>query len=137
MSPVEIAMQHVARRTPWMHQARGPQALDCIGLLVVCFAAYGIQDRTDYDQKPRHGQLEKCVAEQFGPSIPKSEMRVGDVVCLAFPRVIKHVGILVESMHGGLSLVHTWNGGPRCVCETRVDDQWLKRIKFVHRMPEP
>lgn len=128
MSPVEKARSLIG--TPWMHQQRGPARLDCIGLLVCCFP---VQDRTDYDRSPRGGQLEKCVREQFGPPIHKSEMKAGDVVLMAFPKVIRHVGILADYWEGGLSIIHTWAGGPKKVCETRMDDQWLGRIRIVHR----
>lgn len=133
MTPVEIARAHVARRTPWQHQARGPKALDCIGLLVDCFREYGIDDRSNYDRNPRRGQLEASVREQFGPSIPKETMREGDVVLMKFGSQIRHVGILANHPRGGLSVIHTWAGGPRCVCETRLDEQWMRRIALVHR----
>lgn len=133
MTPVEIARAHVARRTPWRHQARGPDWLDCIGLVRDCFAQYGLQDRRNYDRNPRGGQLESEFREQFGFPIPKGEMREEDVVLMAFPNVIRHVGIVANHWLGGLSLIHTWAGGPRCVCETPIDAQWLRRIKIVHR----
>lgn len=127
MTPVEIARSRLG--TPWRHQGRGRE-LDCIGLLVACFP---VSDRTNYDRDPRNGQLEQCVREQFGTPIPKSEMRSGDVVLMAFPHVIRHVGILADHWLGGLSIIHTWAGGPRRVCETRMDDQWGNRIRLVHR----
>lgn len=132
MTPVEIARRHVARRTRWEHQARGPASLDCIGLLVEAYAAYGIKDRTDYDRNPRDGKLERQIAEQFGPSVRKEDMRPGDVVCLAFPKVVRHVGIIGDYPGGHLSLIHT-SGSTQCVTEHRLDSRWLKRIKSVHR----
>ena len=126
MTPVEIARSWIG--TPWHHQGRGPVALDCIGLLVKCFP---VEDRFDYDRNPRAGTLESEVERQFGA--PVSDMRAGDVVLLAFPRVIRHVGIVADYYRGGLSLIHTWNGGPRCVTEMPLDDQWRARIKRVHR----
>lgn len=129
MTPVDIARSYLG--TPWRHQARGPSYLDCIGLLVAC---YPVQDRTDYDRNPRGGQLEKCVSDQFGA--PVKDMRTGDVVLMAFPNVIRHVGILADYWLGGFSIIHTWAGGPRRVCETQMDDQWLRRIKRLHRWTE-
>lgn len=128
MTPVEIARSWIG--TPWEHQGRGPRSIDCIGLMVKCFP---VRDRTDYGRSPHDGKLEADVAEQFGPPIPMDQMRAGDLALLAFPRVIRHVGIIAGHWTGGLSIIHTWAGGPRCVCETRIDDDWLKRIKFVHR----
>lgn len=134
MTPVEIARLHVTRRTPWKHQARGPKSLDCIGLLIVCFRQCGVTDRTNYDRKPNRGQLESCVREQFGPPIPKAEIQEGDIALLAFRRSISHVGIIAKHPRKGLSLIHTWNGGPGRVCETPLDQDWMDRIKLVHRL---
>jgi cell wall-associated NlpC family hydrolase len=130
MTPVEIARSLIG--TPWGHQGRGPLFRDCIGLIVACFEQYGIRDRTNYDRNPRAGQLEADIREQFGTPIPREDMQPGDVVLMAFPRVIRHVGILADHKRG-LSVIHTWAKGPRCVCETPLDEQWMRRIKLVHR----
>lgn len=128
MTPVEIARSYIG--TPWRHQARGSKSLDCIGLLTVCFP---VEDRADYDRNPRAGQLEACVRQQFGEPIPKDQMRAGDVVLMAFPKVIRHVGLLADYWKGGLSILHTWAGGPHGVCETRINHKWHSRIVIVHR----
>lgn len=128
MNPVENARSRIG--TPWRHQGRGRDGMDCIGLLVACFP---VADRADYDRNPRGGKLEAAVRESFGPPIPKAEMRAGDVVLMAFPSVIRHVGIVADHWTGDLSVIHTWSGGPRKVCETRLDEQWLARIRLVHR----
>ena len=131
MTPVEIARAQIGK--PWRHQARGPDKLDCIGLLVVSFADYGLKDITTYGRDPHDGLLEKHLDQQFGK--PVSDMRVGDVVAIAFPRIIRHVGIVGDYLHGGLSLIHT-NGSVGLVTEHRLDERWIKRIKRVYRLGE-
>lgn len=128
MTPVEIARSYIG--TPWRHQARGPDALDCIGLLAACFP---VADRTDYGRDPRAQQLEAAVRQQFGPPIDLDEMAENDVILMRFPRVVRHVGIVANHWKGGLSIIHTWARGPKMVCETRIDDQWMRRIALVHR----
>lgn len=132
MTPVDFARSQIGK--PWKHQARGPDFWDCAGLLTAAFAPYGIRDRLDYSRNPRNGELERVVAEQFGLPISKAQMRAGDVALLAFPTVIRHAGIVADHWCGGLSIIHTWAGGPRCVTETRLDDAWMERIRIVHRL---
>lgn len=137
MTPVEFARSQIGK--PWAHQARGPHFWDCAGLLTAAFAPYGIRDRTDYGPDPRNGELERAVAEQFGRPIamapmPMDQMRECDVVLLAFPSVVRHVGIVANYWGGGFSIIHTWAGGPRCVTETRLDEVWMKRAKVLHRL---
>lgn len=127
MRPHEIARTWLG--VPWHHQGRNRHGIDCAGLAVQC---YPVADRFDYDRNPRHGELERVAQEMFGPAIPKSQMRADDVVLLAFPNVIRHVGIIGQQ-GDRLTLIHTWAGGPRRVVEMPLDDQWMSRIKRVHR----
>jgi cell wall-associated NlpC family hydrolase len=132
MTPVEIARTQLDK--PWQHQARGPFFWDCIGLTVLAYAAWGIKDFTDYDREPRDGQLERKVADQFGPPVPNG-MRENDLVLIGAPRVIRHVGIIANRRGGGFNLIHT-SGSTQCVTEHIIDKTWLRLIKRVHRLPE-
>lgn len=130
MTPLEIARWHVARKTRWEHQARGDQ-LDCIGLLVAAFP--WLQDCTDYARDPSDNRLERHLEAQFGLPIDPAGMAPGDVVALAMPTVVRHVGILGDYPLGGLSLIHT-SGTTKHVTEHRLDQRWARRIRFVYRM---
>jgi cell wall-associated NlpC family hydrolase len=134
MTPVERARSLLGK--PWEHQTRGPHSYDCAGMVEYAFADYGIRGRVNYDRNPSGGELEAVGVELFGPPIPKDQMRAGDVVLMAFPTVVRHVGIIANHplWPGVLTVIHTWAGGPRCVTETAIDAAWLKRIKFVHRL---
>lgn len=127
MTPVEIARSYLGTR--WVHQGRARHGLDCVGLLV---KAFDLRDVADYGRDPHDDRLEGRLCEQFGPPVPMSTMRPGDVVAIAFPRVVRHVGI-VGDHPDGLSLIHTDSSLKR-VTEHRLDDRWLKRIRFVHRI---
>lgn len=137
MTPVDRARTQLGVR--WFHQGRIPGVIqDCIGLLSFSFAPWGIKDRTDYGREPHGGQLETLVEEQFGPPVTPP-MRVCDVVLMSFPdkrKPPRHAGIIADYQGpgGGLSLIHTWNGGPGVVIETRLDEKWLNRIRAIHRL---
>lgn len=146
MTPVEIARTFLpsAERpmgTPWFHQGRSRHGMDCLGLARVCYAGYGIRDETNYSQNPSDGTLERGVSERFGPpvaigvklkGVPENVLRVNDLVVMAFPRVVRHVGI-VGDHPDGFSLIHTDSMLKR-VTEHRLDIHWLRRIRFVHRL---
>lgn len=132
MTPLEIARWHVARKTPWQHQGRGPHVLDCIGLVKDCFAAYGLRDWLDYGTQPLNGLLESRAREVLGSPLAKPDMRPADIVLIALPKVIRHVGI-VGDYPGGLSLIHT-SGSTKFVTEHRIDEKWMRRIRIVHRI---
>lgn len=139
MTPVEIARTYLG--TMWVHQGRARRGIDCVGLLVAAFSDYGIQDRTDYSRDPSGGVLEANVREQFGDPVAvgsfrrpvqESSIRIGDVLVMAFPFVARHVGIVADHPNG-LSLIHT-DRSFGAVTEHRLDDRWLPRIRFVHRI---
>ncbi len=129
MTPVEIARTYLGVK--WVHQGRARHGLDCVGLLVMAFGDVGGRDRTDYGRDPVDGQLEAAIAEQFGPPIPMTQMQPGDVVCMAFPKIVRHVGIVTDH-RDGLGLIHT-NAHLGRVVEHALDAPWRKRIRFVHR----
>lgn len=140
MTPVEIARSYLG--TKWVHQGRARHGLDCIGLLVKAYAAYGIRDVTDYSRDPSGGLLERHVREQFGPAVAagtrarpvdRSLLQPGDVVLMAFPHVVRHVGIVGDHPAGGLSLIHTSSDAKR-VGEHSLSDDVLRLVRFVHRM---
>lgn len=120
--------------TPFRHQGRSIRFLDCIGLLVRSCADCGhpVQDVKSYGREPFGGLLEKHMTMEFGPPIPKSDMRPGDKVAIDFKGVVRHVGIIGDYIHGGLSLIHTDMYVGRVV-EHSIDAAWLNIIKGVWR----
>lgn len=131
MTPVEIARTYLG--TKWVHQGRSRNGLDCIGLVEVAFSDYSLPDWTDYDRNPSGGLLEKRAREALGPPVPLASMRPNDIVLMAFPRVVRHVGIVGDHPDGGLTLIHTYRSINR-VCEHRIDDRWHGLIRYVHRV---
>lgn len=120
--------------TPFHHQGRSRSGLDCVGLVVLAMADCGrpVDDVTSYGRNPHGGQLEAQLARAFGPAIHRDDMQPGDVVAIAFHRVVRHVGIVCDYAHGGLSLIHT-DIDVGEVTEHRIDAAWARRIKGVWR----
>lgn len=119
---------------PWVHQGRTRAGLDCVGLPVLALrdCGYSLSDVTTYSRNPHGGQLEKHLRAEFGAPVHKADMAAGDIVAMAYKRVIRHVGIIAGYRDGGLSLIHTDQSVGR-VTEHRIDAAWLDRIKAVYR----
>lgn len=120
--------------TPFRHQGRSRSGLDCIGLLVLALADCGraVDDVTSYGANPYRGQLEANLLREFGPAISKADAQPGDIVAIDFAGATRHVGVLGEYVHGGLSLIHTDQDVGRVV-EHRLDGKWARRITGVWR----
>lgn len=131
----EAARQYLGVR--FRHQGRNPATgIDCVGLLVLSAAACGLSglaehDLTGYARDPHGGLLESRLRAAFGEPVPN--MRPGDVVAMAFPHVVRHVGIVGAYPHGGLSLIHTYSN-ERQVIEHRLDERWLRLIRSAYRV---
>lgn len=131
---------------PWVHQGRDPaRGVDCIGLLTYAFAGtryvHHPENRIDYGRDPVDGLLERRMRMIFGEPVAEaapreaidlSMCRPGDVVALRYAGPIRHVGMLGDYLHGGLSLIHTDSHVGK-VAEHRVDDRWARRIALVYR----
>lgn len=133
MTVVDEARKLLGAR--WQHQARSPQAVDCLGLLVLAERATGrvVADRTNYGRIPTRAELEQGLAAHYGPPVT-DELQEGDKVLIRLPHSpeANHVGI-VGSGPNGLTLIHAWSGGLCQVTEHRLSDPWRRRIVAVYR----
>ncbi len=120
---------------PWRHQGRNPDVgIDCAGLIVLAFGFPPERDFTAYGRMPHDGLLEQHLAAVFGPPID-GDLKPGDVVAMAYGRVIRHVGIVGDYVHGGLSLIHT-DSTLGHVTEHPLDGKWVARVRLVYRQGE-
>lgn len=122
----------------WAHQGRRSWRMDCIGLIVLSFAAIGrnLRDRTDYGLRPSQKKLRTELFQHFGE--PVDSMQPGDIVTLRWTGEENHVAIVTDHPEG-LGLIHCWrnspgepSGGGRVV-EHRLDNYWRSRIVEVFR----
>lgn len=123
---MNLHIVEAARRcidTPYHHQARKPGiGLDCVGL-VVCtgrdVGALGADfDVHGYSRVPDGFSLMHHLDEQLD-TVDRTDMRPGDVICVAFDGYPQHIGVLGDYVHGGMSIIHASSAAGR-VIETRL-----------------
>jgi hypothetical protein len=133
---VAIARSHLGAR--WAHQARvGGVAMDCAGLPILIGQQLGmsIQALANYGRLPVPAEMRRELDAHL-VRVPKADMQPGDVAWIRFEVEPQHFGIVGDYPHGGLSLIHAYNGaGLNKVVEHRLDDEWLARIVGVWRFP--
>lgn len=133
-----VALARAQIGTPWQHQARiGGVAMDCAGLPILIGQKLGmaVDALADYGRLPQPAEM-RAELERHLVRVPRASMQIGDVAWLRFDREPQHFGILGDYVHGGLSLIHAFNGaGVNRVVEHRLDDQWRARIVAVWRFP--
>jgi cell wall-associated NlpC family hydrolase len=123
---------------PWIHQGRNPKlGIDCVGLMLL---AYGMTyDYRTYSTHPHNGLLEAQLQLAFGvaprleyPNFRVVDLRLGDVLAMTYSkgRVVRHVGLVGDYVHGGPSIIHT-DSEIGAVVECRIDDAIFQRIHKV------
>lgn len=119
----------------WRHQGRSEHGLDCGGLVVVVAQRTrgSTVDVSGYTRQARdESMLATCEAHL--QRIQLSAARPGDVMVFGLGDS-RHVGIIGDYVHGGLSLIHAYLV-VRKVVETRLDDTWRARARAAYRFPE-
>lgn len=123
---MNLHIVEAARRcidTPYHHQGRKVGVgLDCVGLVVRVGRSIGALgtgfDVRGYSRVPDGFSLMHHLDDQLEP-IERTEMRPGDVICVAFDGYPQHIGVLGDYAHGGLSIIHASSAAGR-VIETRL-----------------
>ncbi len=122
--------------TPFEHQGRVQGAgVDCIGLLIGVAQSLGLTqfDVTGYARAPSDGLLQGGCREHLQP-VQLASAQPGDVLLMRFKREPQHVGLVADYVHGGLSVIHSYQGAGGVV-EHRLDALWLRRVVSVWRIP--
>jgi len=124
--------------TPYGHQGRvGGLALDCAGVPVYVAQRLGVPlaDFTRYGRAPVPAEMRSALNANLR-RVPVADLAPGDVVWMRFGGVPQHLGIVGDYRHGGLSLIHAYNGaGLDRVVEHRLDATWRARIVACWRYP--
>jgi cell wall-associated NlpC family hydrolase len=124
--------------TPYQHQGRvAGLALDCAGVPVHCATTLGIPltDYTRYGRLPVPAEMRAALDANL-QRIPTKDMQPGDVAWMRFDMEPQHLAIVGDYVHGGLSLIHAYNGaGLNRVVEHRLDEVWRARIVAAWRYP--
>jgi cell wall-associated NlpC family hydrolase len=135
MNLAEAARKYLGK--PFRHRARGPNYLDCVGLVVVACRDLGREianDKQHYGREPHADGLRESLQLEFGE--PAKDIRVGDIALIAYNTEIPHhVAIVGDYLYGGFSLIHA-DGMEGRVVEHRFDDNWRRMTLETYRIGE-
>jgi hypothetical protein len=133
-----VALARAQLGARWEHQARvGGVAMDCAGLPILIGQRLGmsVDALANYGRLPVPAEMRRELDAHL-MRVPKASMQPGDVTWIRFEVEPQHFAIVGDYAHGGLSLIHAYNGaGINKVVEHRLDEQWLSRIVGVWRFP--
>tara|TARA_R110000787_G_scaffold42303_8_gene104004 strand:+ start:6391 stop:6792 length:402 start_codon:yes stop_codon:yes gene_type:complete len=119
--------------TPFVHQGRSPNGLDCVGLLVQVAKdlEFEAEDFTAYSLRPSSIKLVELLRKSCRRV--EGEAQTGDI--LIFELIGKgwpqHAAI--KTVRG---MVHSYRGGPNKVIEVSFDDSWRDCLHSVWRYKE-
>lgn len=119
----------------WRHQARRPDAVDCIGLGVMVRRMLGLPhiDVVGYTPTAADSSMLDFCRMHF-VEVDRKDIRPGDVL-VQMAGVNRHMAIVADYPLGGLSIVHAWIGN-RKVVECRLDDTFMQTVRGCFRFPE-
>lgn len=115
--------------TPFVHQGRSTDGVDCVGLVVLCAKEIGADtsgDKTNYSRLP-HGVLLPILSEIMEKV---DDWKPADILVMKFLNEPTHIGIWT-----GSTLIHTYSSLKKVV-EHRLDDKWKKRVVSAYRLKE-
>lgn len=125
--------------TPWRHQGRSREGIDCAGLVLKVMHAMRVSDfdTSDYSRQAQDETMLELCREHLQPAV-FADALPGDVAVMRFG-ANRHTGFFADYPHGGLSLIHAFSNYPRRVVEHRFSDDWLRSYKAaligVFRLP--
>jgi NlpC/P60 family putative phage cell wall peptidase len=127
--------------TPFLHQGRTKQGVDCAGHVAGVALALNAIDaswKTKLDATYAHvpkvmpevlQALESCMTE-----IPKAQAEPGDVLVIGWKSQAPHIGFM-GAAYGQPTLIHALFGeGGKGVVEHRISDRWNRRIVAAYRL---
>ena len=122
--------------TPYHHQGRDENGLDCVGLIIAALRRQGIdpQAPADYGKSPPGNSLLKHI-DQCGlfQQVHVGQRQPGDMLVFVIRSDPQHLGLLVERPAGGPEImVHSADVIMRVRAAT-LGEAWLKRIAAVYR----
>lgn len=131
---IAAARRCVKAKVRFRHMGRDPKlGLDCAGLAQWAIQQVGrpVWDIAAYSREPHKDGLRQAMIKNLGEPI-KGDLRPGDVVLMRFEGDPKHVGIIGDHPHGGLSIIHTY-GTVKRVVEQRMDSSLPFEIVEAYR----
>lgn len=129
MTPeILIATARSAIGTPFKHQGRDLNGLDCAGLLSWSLRQHGVDviDLDAYSRQPMGGLLVAMIERQPFLRRAGRQQQAGDVLVMRFEKEPQHVALCA-----GETVIHAYEGVGK-VCEHRIDRAWQNRILRVY-----
>jgi len=122
----------------WVHQGRHSipsEGVDCLGLIIWTFESLdlGVIGEIANYRRMMNGQELKEGCDKWMDTVPGGvyNMRIGDVVVIAFRRYPIHIGFIADAGHP-FSLIHALSTVGKVV-EHTLDETWTSKIKRVYR----
>lgn len=114
--------------TRWEHQGRSDDAIDCAGLILKVAQALGIftLEKADYPRMATDEMMLDLCREHL-VEISRADLAPGDVVVMRYGSN-RHIGIIGDYVHGGLTVIHAQTMHPRRVVENQFNDNWLGQV---------
>lgn len=119
----------------YRHQGRSRDGVDCIGLPVCVRAGLGLAalDVSGYARKTTDTEmLDFCRSHMV--EVGRDDIQPGDVL-VQMNGPLRHMAIVGDYLHGGLSIIHAWMPA-RKVVECRLTDDFMKAVRGCFRFPE-
>lgn len=115
--------------TPWVHQGRNRNGVDCVGLILVAAHRLGLTtfDYRYYGRAPLGDTLIRLCDEHM---LRKHVAEPGDVLLMRLSRYPQHFAVLVEPGR----IVHA-RGETGRVVETQMPGSWWRRVVGVYTIP--
>lgn len=138
MNPQQQAIVTTARSylgSPWRHQGRTPEGIDCIGLVIeVAKKVMGWTfDIIDYPRQASDETMLNLCGQYFS-SVESTDLRPGDILVMGFDNQ-RHAAIVGDyPAEGEVSMIHAY-AISRKVIEHRLDSLWMGRVIGCFRFP--
>lgn len=119
--------------TPYLHQGRTRQGIDCAGLVIRIFQDEGLTDydvngysRTPSDAMMRRVLKDICVEVLF------DQLKPTDIMHMSFERQPRHLAIV--TMINPIRILHADSEAGEVV-EHLLDNKWKTRFRGAYRVP--
>jgi hypothetical protein len=125
---VAIAREKLGRA--FRHQARGPDAYDCVGIVIAVANELGLSDfnTTAYTRAPDPREM-RATLERHLDYVRWDDVKPGDVLWFRAPEP-QHLGVVTQL--APMQMVHAFQRAGKVV-ETSVDRFWRNRIVACFR----
>lgn len=115
--------------TPFKHQGRTIEGMDCVGLIIAVGHNLGLVnvDFTAYERSPQPGEFLDAISKYL---VRTSEQKPGNILVLSLPLYPSHLAFYTKEN----TIVHASSSRGR-VIENRLSKDWMGRIKSMWTFP--